>query len=146
MHQHTFIQKLLLLPFERYLKSKTVIRNLEVKLDNLSTGVNARLCVQRGIEAVEQSILIKGWIETSSMFVTVDPACETRFRESLPHYRIKEALVHLPSDHHARDVDEDKVAWLLSDCLFHLVDGHHRVLALLNLRTKNVADLPERVR
>ena len=138
---------------QSYLQSKIVLRNFLIHVENLKPGANSRQCAQRGIKDVERgikdvedSIMEKGWIESSILYMTVDAASEANFRLALPQYRIFTAIDLLPEEHRDISFNKNLVDWLLQERLFILIDGHHCVMAIRNLKELMVPDLPEKIR
>ena len=112
---------------------------------NMKPGANARQCAQRGVSIVEQSIRDNDWVDQSVVHVTLDPACEAKFREALPHFRAKMAAAELP-EHMVPDFDGNLASWMVEECVYLLIDGHHRVMALMNLAAAKHPGLPEKIR
>jgi hypothetical protein len=54
-------------------------------------------------------------------------------------------LSSLPDGVHI-EFDDRKATWLVEECLYVLIDGHHRVLALKNLHKSLWEGLPTKVR
>jgi hypothetical protein len=127
------------------MQSKVVLSDVELPVHSLKPGTNARQCATRGVEILEQSIKMNEWVDQNIIYVTVDPACEQRFRDALSHFRIKQCLAGMPSGTNVQH-DNIKAVWLVDECVYILIDGHHRVQALLNLHEARVEGLPEKVR
>jgi hypothetical protein len=130
--------------FHSFLKSKTVIRHVELPFTSMKPGANARQCAQRGVAIVEQSILDNEWVDQAVVYVTVEPACEAQFKAALPHFRSQQASAELP-DHMVPEFDADLANWLVDSCTYVLIDGHHRVTALNNLLAAKHPGLPEKI-
>jgi hypothetical protein len=111
----------------------------------LKPGINARQCAARGIEILEQSIRTNEWVDQSVIYVTVDPTSEAQFKDSVSHFRVKQCLTGMPEGTYVPH-DNIKAVWLVEECSYILIDGHHRVLALRNLHDQRVQGLPEKVR
>jgi hypothetical protein len=127
------------------LQSKVVLNDVELPIWNLKPGTNARQCARRGIEILEQSIRTNEWVDQNILYVTVEPNCEQRFRDSLSHFKIKQCLAAMPVGTNIQH-DNLKAIWLVEECIFILIDGHHRHQALLNLHEERVEGLPDKIR
>jgi len=133
--------------YVRFLVSKTVVPHVLLPFLNLKEGLNTRQCAQRGISILEESIRLNGWVDTSIVYVTVQTECEEEFRKCLPHFELQQcAATAVKHGAVAPAFDETLASWILNECVYVLIDGHHRVKALVSLKQKSSLRLPDTIR